>query len=169
MDHETRYLGHMNLAMQSLPVRVLRDGAEFRGRIDVRMILVFIILSTLGCSTIPRGPDSPETPSFALERRRTRASVGDSLPHPRAIRTNRAYHIINSGIDGSVTRIQMIDAAERTIDIAVLHLSRRQDGLLIADRAQGVPPTAECACEFLVDDGDTVAGDQKNPSARAIS
>ena len=82
----------------------------------MRVILLLIVLSTLGCSTMPRGSASPKTPSFALERPEDTRLGRQFLAASERHQGESGYHIINSGIDGFVTRIQMIDAAERTID-----------------------------------------------------
>lgn len=159
-DHDTGYLGAMNLAMQSRSVRGPREGAEFAGGWMARMILVLTVLSTLGCSTMPRGWDSPKTPSFALERpedtRLGRQFLAASERHQHA----SGYHIINSGIDGFVTRIQMIDAAERTIDVQYFIFRGDQTGLLIAEALKRAADRG-VRTRILVDDGDTVAGDQE--------
>jgi cardiolipin synthase C len=126
----------------------------------MRMILVLIVLSTLGCSTMPRGSDSPKTPSFALERpedtRLGRQFVTASERHL----DESGYHIINSGIDGFLTRIQMIDAAERTVDMQYFIFRGDKTGLLIAEALERAADRG-VRVRILVDDGDTVAGDQK--------
>jgi cardiolipin synthase C len=126
----------------------------------VRIILVFIVLSTVGCSTMPPGSDSPKTPSFALERpedtRLGRRFLAASEHH----QDESGYHILNSGIDGFVTRIQMIDAAERTIDMQYFIFRGDKTGLLIADALKRAADRG-VRVRILVDDGDTVAGDQK--------
>jgi putative cardiolipin synthase len=124
------------------------------------MILVLIMLSTLGCSTMPRGSSSPKTPSFALERPEDTRLGRRFLAASERHQGESGYHIINSGIDGFVTRIQMIDAAEKTIDLQYFIFRGDQTGLFIADalkRAAG----RGVRVRILVDDGDTVAGDQQ--------
>jgi hypothetical protein len=78
----------------------------------VRMILVLIALSTMGCSTMPRGSASPKTPSFALDRLEETSLGRQFLAASARHQDESGYHIINSGIDGFVARIQMTDAAE---------------------------------------------------------
>jgi cardiolipin synthase C len=140
---ETRYLGPMNFAAQS------------RG-----LMLLLLIVSTWGCSTMPRGSDAPKTPSFALERpedtRLGRQFAAASERHPG----ESGYHIINSGIDGFVARIQMIDAAEKTVDMQYFIFRGDKTGLLIAGALERAADRG-VRVRILVDDGDTVAGDQK--------
>lgn len=126
----------------------------------MRIVLVLVALSMLGCSTLPRGADSPKTPSFALERpedtRLGRRLLAASEHH----QDESGYHIINSGIDGLVTRIQMIDAAERTIDMQYFIFRGDRTGLLIGEALERAADRG-VRVRILVDDGDTVAGDQK--------
>jgi cardiolipin synthase C len=126
----------------------------------VRIILLLIVLSALGCSTVPRGAVSPKSPSFALERPETTRLGRQFLAASERHQGKSGYHIINSGIDGLVTRIQMIDAAEKTIDLQYFIFRGDRTGLLIAEalkRAAG----RGVRVRILVDDGDTIAGDQK--------
>ncbi len=126
----------------------------------MRVILLLIVLSTLGCSTMPRGSASPKTPSFALERPEDTRLGRQFLAASERHQGESGYHIINSGIDGFVTRIQMIDAAERTIDAQYFIFRGDKTGLLIAEALERAAARG-VRVRILVDDGDTVAGDQK--------
>jgi len=73
---------------------------------------------------------------------------------------NPASHILNVGVEGFLTRVQMIDAAERTLDLQYFIFRGDETGRLItaallraADRGVHV--------HVLIDDGDTVAGDEQ--------
>jgi cardiolipin synthase C len=127
---------------------------------DVRMILVLIILSTLGCSAMPRGADLPKTASFALDRPESTLLGRRFLAASEQHQGESGYHIINPGIDGLVTRIQMTDAAERTIDMQYFIFRGDKTGLLIAEALQRAADRG-VRVRILVDDSDTVAGDQK--------
>jgi putative cardiolipin synthase len=126
----------------------------------VRMILLLIVLSTLGCSTMPRGSASPKTPSFALDRPEDTRLGRQFLAASQRHQDESGYHIINSGMDGFVVRIQMIDAAEKTIDMQYFIFRGDKTGLLIADALERAAGRG-VRVRILVDDGDTVAGDQK--------
>src|SRR5580698_8729783 len=121
---------------------------------------MLIVLLVAGCSTMPRGSSSPKTPSFALERpedtRLGRRFLAASEEHDG----ESAYHLINSGIDGLVTRIQMVDAAEKTVDMQYFIFRGDQTGLLIAEALKRAADRG-VRVRILVDDGDTVAGDQR--------
>jgi cardiolipin synthase C len=125
----------------------------------MRIILAIILLSMLGCSTMPRGSGAPKAASFADPADNTRLGrqfLAASARH----RGESGYRIINSGIDGFVTRMQMIEAAEKTVDMQYFIFRGDETGVLIgaaleraADRGVRV--------RILVDDGDTVAGDER--------
>jgi putative cardiolipin synthase len=73
---------------------------------------------------------------------------------------NSAFRILSVGVDGFVTRVEMIDAAERTLDLQYYIFRGDETGRLItqalmraADRGVRV--------RILVDDGDTVEGDEQ--------
>jgi putative cardiolipin synthase len=126
----------------------------------VRMILVLIVLSTMGCSTMPRGSAAPKTRSFALDRPEDTRLGRQFLAASERHQDESGYHIINSGIDGFVARIQMIDAAEKTIDMQYFIFRGDKTGLLIAEALERAAGRG-VRVRILVDDGDTVAGDQK--------
>jgi len=70
------------------------------------------------------------------------------------------FRIITVGIDGFLARVQMIDAAERTLDLQYFIFRGDETGRLVteallraADRGVRV--------RVLIDDGDTVAGDEQ--------
>jgi putative cardiolipin synthase len=128
--------------------------------IDVRLLLVLVIFSMVGCSTLPRGASSPKTPSSALERPEDTRLGRKFLAASQQHHDESGYHVINSGIDGLVTRIQMIDAAERTIDMQYFIFRGDDTGLLIAEALERAADRG-VRVRVLVDDGDTVAGDEK--------
>ena len=56
-----------------------------------------------------------------------------------------------------LTRVEMIDAAEKTLDLQYFHLSRRRNGRLLTD-APDTGGDRGLRVRVLIDDGDTVAG-----------
>jgi cardiolipin synthase C len=146
--------------MQSRSVRDVSGSDKYRGVNAVRVLLILVVLSTVGCATMPRGSDSPKTPSFALARPEDTRLGRQFLAASEQHHGESGYHIINSGIDGFVTRIQMIDAAERTIDMQYFIFRGDETGLVIAEALERAADRG-VRVRILVDDGDTVAGDQK--------
>jgi putative cardiolipin synthase len=124
------------------------------------MTLLLIVLATLGCSTMPRGSASPKTPSHALEQPQDTRLGRRFLAASEHHHGDSGYQILNSGVDGFVTRIEMIRAAERTIDMQYFIFRGDRTGLLIAQALEDAADRG-VRVRILIDDGDTVAGDQK--------
>jgi len=70
------------------------------------------------------------------------------------------FRIISNGVDGFLARVQMIDAATRTLDLQYYIFRGDQTGRLLTD-ALARAATRGVRVRVLVDDGDTVAGDQQ--------
>ena len=112
------------------------------------------------CATAPPGRDYPRTPSTALAHPEE-TSFGArfnslALAHSGA----SAFHILTAGVDGLLARVQMIDAAQKTLDLQYFIFRGDTTGQLILDAltraaARGV------AIRLLVDDGDTTQGDEQ--------
>jgi putative cardiolipin synthase len=129
--------------------------------IAFRLTLVLGFVAILaGCATLPPGSNFPKVASVALahpEETRLGAQFADAA---RKHEGNSGYRIITVGVDAFLTRAQMIDAAERTLDLQYFIFHGDETGRLLTDallRAadRGVRVRA------LIDDGATVAGDEQ--------
>jgi len=117
-------------------------------------------LAVAGCSTVPPGADFPKVASVALahpEENRLGALFADAA---RKHGGNSAFRIISVGVDGFLARVQMVDAAEKTLDLQYYIFRGDETGRLLsgallhaADRGVRV--------RVLVDDGDTLKGDDQ--------
>jgi cardiolipin synthase C len=128
--------------------------------------VAFALLATLGialasgCAGLPPGASYPRAESVALphpEETRLGGHFGDAASEHGG---NSGFRIIPVGVDGFLTRVQMIDAAERTLDVQYFIFRGDETGRLItaallraADRGVRI--------RILIDDGDTVAGDEQ--------
>ena len=125
------------------------------------IVLIVLMLALLsGCAALPPGSDFPKTPSSALaypkETKLGRQYASASLQHEG----NSGFRIIPVGADGFLIRMQMINAAERTLDLQYFIFRGDETGRLLtgallraADRGVRV--------RVLIDDGETVAGDDQ--------
>ena len=131
-------------------------------RIVVRYGVIALLLAgwLTGCATRPPGADYPRTHSVALtDFAATR--FGRQFADESAANSGRsAFRIINVGVDGFLMRLEMINAAERTLDLQYFIFRGDESGRLIrealvraADRGVRV--------RVLVDDGDTAPGDEQ--------
>jgi putative cardiolipin synthase len=125
-----------------------------------RSLLVLIVAILSGCASLPPGSDFAKRPSSALahpeETRLGRQFDNAGSDH----NGNSGFRIIPVGADGFLIRMQMINAAQRTIDLQYFIFHGDDTGRLLtgavlhaADRGVRV--------RILVDDGETNAGDEQ--------
>jgi putative cardiolipin synthase len=113
-----------------------------------------------GCASLPPGSDYPKTATVALTEQEA-TSIGKqfaSASHERG--TNSAYRIISVGVDGFLMRMEMINAAERTLDLQYYIFHGDESGRLLTDaliRAAG----RGVRVRLLLDDGETLPGDEQ--------
>jgi putative cardiolipin synthase len=122
--------------------------------------LAVLLCSSAGCALLPPGVDFPRSTSTALEHPEQTALgqrfAADAGKHDGG----SAFRVLSSGIDGFLARAELINAAERTIDVQYYIFRQDTTGQLLtesllraADRGVRV--------RILIDDGETVAGDEQ--------
>ena len=127
-----------------------------------RRTVIGLLLTTIvaGCATLPPGSGFPKNPSAAYahpeETRVGKIFADEARDHP----DGSAFRILPVGADGFAARMQMIDAAQRTLDIQYYIFSADTTGLLVtgsllaaADRGVHI--------RVLIDDGETAPGDDQ--------
>lgn len=125
-----------------------------------RLLAAIMIVSLGACSSVPARFNDPKSSSVALaapEDTRLGAQFDGAA---RQQGGKSAFRILSVGVDGFLTRAQMIDAAEKTLDLQYFifrgdETGRLLTGALIRAADRGV------RVRVLVDDGDTVAGDEQ--------
>jgi putative cardiolipin synthase len=123
-------------------------------------IAVLIVLLSGGCSTLPPGADFPKTASTALAHPEN-TLLGQNFDQARhANEGSSGFRIIQAGADGFLMRMQMIQAAQRALDLQyyIFHgdeTGRLLTGALISAADRGV------RIRVLVDDGETDNGDEQ--------
>ncbi|MBL6750449.1 MAG: phospholipase D family protein [Nevskia sp.] len=122
------------------------------------MIVAAAVLD--GCAGLPPGSDFPKAASVALAHPAQTRLGAQFESQARAHGGRSEFRIISVGVDGFLTRVQMIDAAERTLDVQYFIFRGDQTGRLLtaallraADRGVRI--------RLLIDDGDTVDGDEQ--------
>jgi putative cardiolipin synthase len=113
-----------------------------------------------GCATLPPGADFPRVESHALEHPETTRLGGQFAEAARQHGGNSGYRIVTVGVDGFLIRGQMIDAAEKTLDLQYFIFRGDETGGLLLEAlrraaARGV------RVRVLIDDGATIAGDEQ--------
>jgi putative cardiolipin synthase len=121
-------------------------------------VLIVAVLS--GCASLPPGSDFPKRSSSALAHPEgTRLGRQfENAAHENS--GNSGFRIIPAGADGFLIRMQMINAAERTLDLQYFifrgdNTGRLLTGAVLHAANRGV------RVRVLIDDGETVAGDEQ--------
>ncbi|MGC1388790.1 MAG: phospholipase D family protein [Steroidobacteraceae bacterium] len=132
-----------------------------RPRLRFRMLVAAAVAFSLGaCSSVPQSFNAPKSSSVALahpEETRLGAQF-DGAARTRG--GNSAFRIISVGVDGFLIRAQMIDAAEKTLDLQYFIFRGDETGRLLTDALMRAADRG-VRVRVLVDDGDTVAGDEQ--------
>jgi len=113
-----------------------------------------------GCSTLPPGSDYPKVASVALPDPEETKLGQQFDTAARDHDGNSGFRIITVGVDGFLTRMQLIGAAEKTLDLQYYifrgdETGRMLSGALLRAADRGV------RVRVLVDDGDTMPGDEQ--------
>lgn len=137
------------------------SGCGSRRAVIARFPLALIIAACVSsCSALVPGANFPKTVSVALahpeETGLGRQFESAATEHGG----NSGFRIITLGVDGFLTRMQMIGAAERTLDLQYFIFRGDETGRLLTSSllhaaARGV------RVRVLIDDGDTIAGDEQ--------
>jgi cardiolipin synthase C len=125
-----------------------------------RLILATALLGcSTGCASLVPGAHYPKTPSVAtVSPQDTR--LGKHFEEAARGHGNRSgFRLITVGVDGFLTRIEMIDAAERTLDLQYYIFRGDETGTLIRDALRRAAQRG-VHIRVLVDDADTRPGDE---------
>ncbi len=130
------------------------------GRVMRSVAIGLFAVLFVGCATLPPGSDFPKAPSSALSRPEETRLGRQFEDAARSHQGNSAFRLISVGVDGFLARAQMINAAEQTLDLEYYIFRQDETGQLLteallraADRGVRV--------RVLVDDGDTLQGDER--------
>jgi putative cardiolipin synthase len=113
-----------------------------------------------GCGTLPPGADFPKTVSVALAHPEETRLGGQFAGEARAHGGNSGFRIITLGVEGFLARVQMIDAAERTLDLQYYIFRGDDTGWLVANALLRAANRG-VRVRVLIDDGDTIVGDEQ--------
>src|ERR1035441_4765043 len=99
-----------------------------------RFVYHIVILALLaGCATLPPGSDFPKTASSALaqpEETRFGRQFADAA---REHGGNSAFRMLAVGVDCCLTRVLIVNAAERTLDLQYFIFRADETGELLTD------------------------------------
>jgi putative cardiolipin synthase len=132
--------------------------------IDVRatrFVLVALLTALAGaCATLPPGAHAPKSQSAALASPEQTRLGGQFDKAAREHGGNSGFRIITVGVDGFAARIQMIDSAERTLDLQYFIFRGDETGRLLTEALLRAANRG-VRVRVLVDDGDVLPGDEQ--------
>jgi cardiolipin synthase C len=126
----------------------------------IRLVPVTVAILFAACSSVPAKFNEPKSWSVALaDPESTRLGTQfDGAARQRE--GNSAFRIISVGVDGFLTRVEMIDAAEKTLDLQYFIFRGDATGRLLTDALIRAADRG-LRVRVLVDDSDTVPGDEQ--------
>jgi cardiolipin synthase C len=138
-----------------------RSLAPLRHGFGSRAAASIIVLAlTSACASLPPGSAFPKAASSAL-RYPDQTLLGRQFDSAaREHGGTSAFRILSAGVDGFLARAQMINAAERTLDLEYFIFRQDETGQLLTD---ALPRAADrgVRVRLLIDDGDTLDGDER--------
>jgi putative cardiolipin synthase len=113
-----------------------------------------------GCATLPPGSDYPKTPSSALAQPEQTRFGRQFTDAAREHGGNSGFRMLATGVDGFLSRVQMINAAERTLDLQYFIFRADETGQLVTEAALRAADRG-VRVRVLIDDSETLAGDDQ--------
>ena len=122
-----------------------------------------VLLGMTGCASLPPAATESKTVTTALAPTHE-GRLGNALLQPMATShgSDSGFRMVSTGIEGLTERIEMIDAAQRSIDLQYYIFRADESGNLVARKpyCRAADPRS-VRVRLLVDDGETVAGDEE--------
>ena len=118
------------------------------------------LLLCAGCTTLPPGAGQPRTPSSALEPSVENTLGKAFVPLAKSHGGDSGFRMLSAGIDGLTARVEMIDAAQRSLDLQTYIFRADVSGNVIA-RALMRAADRGVRVRVLTDDGEAIKGDER--------
>jgi putative cardiolipin synthase len=130
------------------------------GRLHFSLVVLIVVALLGGCASLPPGSDFPRHASSALAHPETTRLGRQFENAAREHDGNSGFRIIPVGADGFLVRMQMINAAERTLDLQYFIFRGDDTGRLLTDAVLHAADRG-VRVRVLIDDGETVSGDEQ--------
>ncbi len=132
----------------------------FARRVRTPLAVVCCAGLIAGCATTPPAVDVPKVASRALARpddaAATRSLDAEARQHPGM----SGFRLLQVGVDGYLTRVEMADAAVRSLDVQYFIFRSDQTGRRVTDALLRAADRG-VRVRILVDDGETLPGDER--------
>jgi cardiolipin synthase C len=123
-------------------------------------VVLLASIALAACAGRPPGAGFPKHESMALAHTEDTALGSQFADAARGHPGDSAFREINVGADGFRARAQIIDAAQRTLDLQYYIFRGDETGRMLTDHLLRAADRG-VRIRVLVDDGDTVAGDEQ--------
>ncbi len=130
-----------------------------RARILV-LLTTLAIMALTGCSTLPPGSNRPKTVTTALAHPQLTPLGRKFDTLARGHDGNSGFRVIPVGADGFLIRMQMINAATRTLDLQYFIFHQDNTGGLLTDAVLRAADRG-VRVRVLIDDGEMRSGDDQ--------
>lgn len=128
---------------------------------QLRISFIVLMVAVLGgCASLPPGSDFPKHASSSLAHPEQTHLGAQFQKAAREHNGNTGFRIIPVGADGFLMRIQMINAATRTLDLQYFIFRGDDTGRLLTEAVVHAADRG-VRVRILIDDGETVAGDDQ--------
>ena len=125
-----------------------------------RSLAILLVAALGGCAGLPPGSDYKKTRGTALAHPEQTALGRQFEQTAKEHGGHSGFRIIPVGADGFLMRMQMINAAQRTLDLQYFIFRGDDTGRLLTDAVLHAADRG-VKVRVLVDDGETLAGDDQ--------
>jgi cardiolipin synthase C len=147
--------------MRRAPCHVFKAHPRHSAHSLMLLLLAATSALSLGaCSSVPSAFNAPKSLSVALAHPEETHLGAQFANAARKRNGDSAFRIISVGVDGFLVRAQMINAAEKTLDLQYFIFRGDETGRLLTDALMRAADRG-VRVRVLIDDGDTVAGDEQ--------
>lgn len=121
---------------------------------------ILVVMMLGGCASLPPGSDYAKTTSSSYPQPELTRFGRQFAVAAREHAGNSGFRLLTVGVDSLLTRLQMVNAAERTIDVQYFIFRADDTGKLLTEAVLRAADRG-VRVRVLVDDGETVAGDDQ--------
>lgn len=148
------------LRAASPPVVRFRSLSIGRPAVVLAVLLLGLVANLEGCALQPPGAHFPKQSSVALTTPESTTMGAMFLTAAADHAGLSGYRILSVGIDGLVSRIELANAAERTLDLQYFIYKGDETGRLVTDALLRAADRG-VRVRLLIDDGATEKGDEQ--------
>jgi cardiolipin synthase C len=138
--------------------RKRRSAAPLR-LVNASAGLAAVVALIAGCASLP-GAHYPRVSSVALANPEDTKLGAQFVVAARLHDGNSGFRILTAGVDGFLTRVEMIGSAQKSLDLQYFIFRGDETGRLLTDSLVHAADRG-VRIRVLVDDGDTVHGDEQ--------